>query len=292
MIPDKTDRSLREGNERLSGTFAAIHQEPRVHHRKLEALTRLGFAARGLMYMLVGFLAVWWGRAEDASGALEYLNGGTGKLVLGVMAVGFGAYSFWRLAGAWLDSEGRGSDRKGIAIRLGGAGSGLVYLGFAYYAARLAIGGHGGGSGDKAKEGAATALSLPGGQGLVELAAAALLLVGLYQFYKAARGKFFRHLDGKAANAGWVRLTGRLGYATRGIVFLIMAYFLGLAGLHERAGEAGGMEAALASLPHTARLVVGSGLFLFGLFSLVEARHRRIGDPAGELSARLSQKAG
>jgi hypothetical protein len=258
-----------------------------LRHRKLEALTRLGFAARGFMYILVGFLALWWGRTEDASGALEFLNGGLGKLVLGVMAVGFASYAFWRLAGAWLDSEGRGSDRKGIAIRLGGAGSGIIYLGFAVQAARLLLGGHGGqGSGGKAREGAAAALSLPGGQALVVMAAITLLLVGGYQFVKTARGKFFRHLDGKAGRAGWVRFTGRAGYATRGVVFLIMAWFLGLAALHHKAGEAGGMDRALASLPHMAQLIVAWGLLLFGLFSLVEARHRRIGDPAAMMSRR------
>jgi hypothetical protein len=254
-----------------------------LHHRKFEALTRLGFAARGFMYMLVGFLALWFGRSEDASGALEFLNGGAGKLALAVMALGFAAYAFWRLAGAWLDSEGHGSDRKGIAVRLGGAGSGLVYLGFAFYAARLLLGGHGG-SGSKAREGAATALSLPGGQTLVVLAAFALLLVGGYQFVKAARDKFLHRLDGGAAGAGWIRLVGRAGYAARGVVFLIMAYFFGLAALHHSAREAGGMDEALASLPHTIQLVVASGLALFGLFSLVEARHRRIGNPAAMMT--------
>jgi hypothetical protein len=261
-----------------------------VPHRKFERLTRLGFAARGFMYMLVGFLAVWWGRAEDASGALRFLNRGVGKGVLVAMAVGFAFYALWRLLGAWMDSEGHGSDRKGVAIRLGRAGSGLVYLGFAYTAARLAIAGGGGqGSGERAREGAATALSLPGGQALLALAAIALLLGGGYQFVKAARGKFFRHLDPNAANSAWVQLTGRAGYAARGIVFLVIGYFVGLAALHERAGEAGGMHEALASLPRAPRLIVGSGLLLFGLFSLIEARHRRIGNPSAQLAGRVRQ---
>jgi hypothetical protein len=240
------------------------------------------------MYMLVGFLAIWWGRAEDASGALRYLSRGSFKPVLIVMAVGFAAYALWRLLGAALDSEGHGSDRKGVAIRLGHAGSGLVYSGFAFTAARLAIGAGGGqGSGARARQGAETALSLPGGQILLGLAAIALLLGGGYQFVKAARGKFLRHLDREAANAAWVKLTGRAGYAARGIVFLVIGYFVGLAALHERAGEAGGMHEALASLPRSIRLIVGAGLLLFGLFSLIEARHRRIGSPSARLAARL-----
>jgi hypothetical protein len=263
-----------------------------VHHRKMEMLTRLGFAARGFMYMLVGFLAVWWGRAEDASGALKYLSNGSGKPVLLVMAVGFGAYALWRLLGAALDSEGHGSDPKGIAIRVGGAGSGLIYAGFAYSAVRLALGGHGGqGSGERAREGAAMALSLPGGQALLVVAAIGLLLGGGYQFVKAARGKFLRHLDPKAAHARWVQLTGRCGYSARGIVFLVIAGFLGLAALHQSASEAGGMHDALASLPRAVRLIVGSGLILFGMFSLVEARYRRMGNPTAKLAGHLREAA-
>jgi hypothetical protein len=263
-----------------------------VHHRKFELLTRLGFAARGLMYMLVGFLAAWWGKAEDPSGALGFLHARTGKPVLIVMVVGFGAYALWRLLGAWLDSEGHGSDRKGLAIRLGGAGSGIVYCGFAYTAARLALGaGGGGGSGDRAREGAATALSLPGGKALLILVAIGFLIGGGYQLVKAARGKFLRHLGGAAANAPWAQIVGRGGYAARGVVFLVVAYLFGQAALHESASDAGGMHEALASLPRAMRLVVGFGLLLFGLFSLVEARYRRIGDPSARLALRLRNRS-
>ena len=247
-------------------------------------LTRLGFAARGLMYMLVAWLSLRAGRGEDTSGALEYLNGGAGKAILAAMAIGFFSYGLWRIAAAWLDSEGHGSDRKGLCIRLGGAGSGLIHFGFFYYSARLLLGERGGeGSGERAEQGAATALSLPGGQTLVILAAVALLLVGLYQLYKAVKGKFLRHLDGRAARQWWVQAAGRLGYASRGIVFLVVAYFMAKAGLNERPGEAGGMAEALGSLPHTVRIGTAWGLGLFGLFSLVEARHRIIRDPADML---------
>ena len=284
---------MRARNEASAGTFGEdLFLEQEVPHRQLEFLTRLGFAARGLMYMLVGFLAAWWGRAEDPSGALRYLHDETGKPVLLVMVVGFGAYSLWRLLGAWLDSEGHGSDRKGILIRLGGAGSGLIYLGFAYTAARLALGaGGGGGSGERARAGAATALSLPGGQALLIAAAAGFLVAGGYQIVKAARGKFLRHLGGAAANAHWAQITGRGGYAARGIVFLLVAWLFAQAALHHSASEAGGMHEALASLSRTMRLAVGTGLLLFGLFSLVEARYRRIGNPSRKLEARLRSHA-
>ena len=110
---------------------------------KMEGLTRIGFAARGLIYFLIGFLALRTGRAEDGSGVLEYLNSGSGKILLGVMAVGLLAYGFWRLSEAAINSEGHGNDAKGIGARVGGFISGLIHVGLSLYAASLALGGRG-----------------------------------------------------------------------------------------------------------------------------------------------------
>ena len=120
-------------------------------------LTRLGFAARGVMYVLIGLLALQAGRAEDGAGAMETLNGGAGKLLLALMAAGFTAYGLWRLADAALDNEGHGSDAKAWLMRVGGAASGVAHLGLAYLAAGLAHGSGGGEAGsDSARDGAAT----------------------------------------------------------------------------------------------------------------------------------------
>ncbi len=252
-----------------------------MNRGKLEMLTRLGFAARGVMYVLIGLIALQAGRAEDGAGALESLDGSTGKILLALMALGFVAYGAWRLADAVLDNEGHGSDGKGLAMRIGGAASGLIHLGLAWFAAGLALGDRSSGTGgDSTQSGAATALDLPGGWMLLLAAAAGLLLVGLYQLVNAAKGTFLRRLDPRASGQTWVRVAGRAGYAARGIVFLIMAWFLGQAGLAGRAGEAGGMGEAVDSLPQNVELGVAVGLLLFGLFSFVEARHRRLHDPA------------
>jgi hypothetical protein len=72
---------------------------------------------------------------------------------------------------------------------------------------------------------------------------------------------------------------GRAGYAARGIVFVIIGWFVLQAGLSSEAEQAGGMEQALASLSGALLSAVALGLLLFGLFSFVEARFRRINDP-------------
>jgi hypothetical protein len=247
----------------------------------LEMLTRIGFAARGVMYLIIGYLALRFGRAEGNEGALATLAEGSGKLLLGIMALGFVAYSVWRLSEALVDTEGHGSDAKGKAARIGGALSGVIHLGLAIVAANLAFG-RGGGSaagGSGAEQGAATALALPGGSALLLVAGLGLIGAGLWQLVRAAKADFLRHLDGRAAGQPLVTWLGRAGYAARGIVFVIIGWSLLQAGLSDRAAEAGGMSQALGSLSGPLLAAVALGLLLFGLFSFVEARYRRINDP-------------
>ncbi|MFN3387401.1 MAG: DUF1206 domain-containing protein [Allosphingosinicella sp.] len=256
---------------------------------KLEAMTRAGFAARGIMYLLIGFLSLGAGRAQDGSGALRYLDSGPGEILLALMALGFFGYGLWRLSEAAVDTEGHGDGAKGAAVRIGGAVSGFIHLGLGLLSAKLALGGGGGGGSSSSEQGAETALGLPGGTFLLTAAAIVLVAVGLYQLAKAWKADFLKHLEPGATRQAWVVWIGRAGYAARGVVFAIMGWFLWQAARESQASEAGDMGAALTSLPGTLQAAVAAGLMLFGLFSLVEARFRRINDP--KVVERLRQRA-
>jgi hypothetical protein len=246
---------------------------------RLTTLTRLGFAARGLLYLVVAWLILRTGRTEDVSGALSYLGEGGGRILLFVVAAGLVGYGLWRLSDAVLNIERHESDAKGLGKRAGSAASGIIHLFLAWQAVRLIRGtGAGGGSGGGAEQGAATALSLPGGTLLLLLGGLVLLGVGIFQLIKAAKGSFLKTLDNRVANEAWVKWSGRLGYAARGVVFLLSGYFLIRAGLAAQASEAGGMEEALSWLTSPWDVIVALGLAGFGLFSLVEARYRVIRD--------------
>ena len=243
---------------------------------RLTTLTRLGFAARGLLYLVIALLVIRAGRAESPSGALQYLGEGGGRLLLIVMAAGLFAYSLWRLADAAFDIERHGSERQGALERLGAAASGLVHLLLGWQAVRLAQGAAS--AGDGTREGTQSALQLPGGGALVVAAGLILLAVGVFQLVKAVKASFLQHLEPRIAGRPWVRWSGRAGYAARGLVFLISAFFLVKAGLQERASEAGGTAEALSWLSSPIDLLVAIGLFAFGLFSLIEARFRVLHD--------------
>jgi hypothetical protein len=246
---------------------------------KFVLLTRLGFAARGLLYLVIAWLVIRTGRSEDLQGALEYVGEGGGKWLLFAMTAGFIAYGLWRLADAALNIEAHDEDKSGVVKRVGAAGSGLIYLFLAWQAIRLITASGSGDSGGGAQEGTQTALNLPGGALIVVLAALILLGVGVYQLVKAAKGSFLKHLDARVANADWAKWAGRFGYAARGIIFLITGWFLLQAGLAEQASKSGGMDDALSWLSATTSLLVAIGLAFFGIFSLVEARYRVIHSP-------------
>jgi hypothetical protein len=247
---------------------------------RLTTLTRLGFAARGLLYLVIAWLIVRTGRTEDVSGALSYLGAGGGRILLMVIAAGLIGYGLWRLADAALNIENHEPDTKGLAKRVGSGASGLIHLFLAWQAIGIIRGTNqaSDGSGGGAEQGARTALELPGGPLLLLLAGVILLGVGVFQLVKAAKASFCETLDRRVADEAWVKWAGRLGYAARGTVFLISGFFLLQAGLDAQASEAGGMEEALAWLTSPWDVIVGLGLAAFGLFSLVEARYRVIRD--------------
>jgi hypothetical protein len=243
--------------------------------RGLVWLTRLGFAARGFLYLIIAWLAIGTGRAEDLTGALEHLRGERALLIL--ILAGFLAYGFWRVTDALFDSEGHGEGKKGALGRAGAGASGIIYLFLAWQAWRLLKGD--GGSGGGAQEQAGTVMNLPGGTLLIEIAGVILFLAGLWQLKRAISCDFCKHLRPDIQHQGWVKWMGRGGYGARGVIFIVTAIFLISAGLSGDPGEAGGMQDALRWMDSPVNLIVAAGLALFSAFSLVEARFRQINPP-------------
>lgn len=244
-----------------------------VERVSLRTFTRIGFAARGLLYIIIGWLIFRTGRSEDLEGALAYVAEGGGELLMMAVTAGFLAYGFWRLSDAMLNVENHPDDGKGKRERLGAAGSGIVYLLLAWQSIRL-IRGYATAAGDPAQDNARTALGLPGGEVMLAAAGIILFLVGGYQLIKAAKAGFLKHLEPAVAAQPWAKWMGRLGYGARGVIFIITGGFLVKSGMEAEAQEAGGIESALTWLDSPWDLMAAFGLVAFGLYSLVEARFR------------------
>ena len=244
---------------------------------RFTTLTRLGFAARGLLYIVIAMLIFRSGRSEDFTGALiEIARSGGDPLLLAIVA-GLTAYGLWRLADAALDIEGHGPGAKGVGGRIAAGASGLIYGAVAWQAFRLMDGGHAQQQ-NGAEDSARIALALPGGPALLVLGGVILLGAGLFQLAKAYQCSFCDQLDPSIARRTWLRWMGRAGYSARGVIFLVTGFFLVRAGFETRASAAGGMEEAIRWLESPVDLAVAAGLLLFGLFSIIEARFRIIHD--------------
>ncbi|MBE9093314.1 DUF1206 domain-containing protein [Tychonema sp. LEGE 07203] len=256
-----------------------------------ERLARLGYAAKGLVYFIVGFLAAQaafgaGGRTTDTSGALTTIvSQPFGKFLLFLVTIGIVGYVLLRIVQTILDPEHAGEkmDAKRIATRIGYAFSGLAYAGLAVTAVKLMIG-SGGSSGNSTQDWTAWFLSQPFGQWLVGLGGAVTIGIGFSYIYKAFKGKFrqqFKLTQMSNNEQTWAVRLGRLGIAARGIVFTIIGVFLIQAAKQSDASEAKGFGEALASLeqqpfgPWILGLVA-LGLISYGIYSVVEARYRQI----------------
>ncbi|GAB5533906.1 MAG: DUF1206 domain-containing protein [Rubricoccaceae bacterium] len=255
----------------------------------VETAGRVGYAVKGVLYALLGVLAVeaarGGGSAEGQTGALRSLAGEPfGSILLGVLTVGLAAYALWRLSTAVLDPEGHGTDASGLVHRGGYLASALAYGTFAFVAGRLVFGdGGGSGSGGGASEQTQMAFGLPGGRWLVAAAAVALVGFAIREAWRAYSATFMSNLalDGFARHKRTlIERLGRAGLAARAVVYGLMGVSLAVAAWQTDAQEAVGLDGALASLrdaPYGPWLLgaVGLGLAAYGLYCGVNARYRR-----------------
>jgi hypothetical protein len=248
-----------------------------AYEGKFQWMTRVGFAARGLLYILIGLLVFRTGRTEDLTGALEYIGGGGGKLLLIGIAVGLATYGLWRLIDALFGAQGQGAAWKVMCSRGARALIGLIYLYLSYKAARVLLAGRAGAA--DAQDHARDVLDLPGGDLILGVAALIMAVAGVHQLRQAWGCEFLRRLDEGAGQQLWIKWLGRVGYAARGVIFLVAGYLIGRAAIERSPDEAGGLEEALDFLAGPMEYWIAAGLFLFGVFSIIEARFRRIQSP-------------
>lgn len=257
---------------------AARHAAPWV-----EGLARAGYATRGIVYLIIGYLA---GRAafgpsspgdtRDALDQVEKQPGGDWMLI--ALAIGFVGFALWRFVQAALDPEDKGSDPKGLALRARYVFSGLIHCALALSAYRLGTGGSREGGGWYAQ-----ALS-PLGRVAVGIAALGFLGYGVYQVYRAYRSKLDKQLDLSSLDSEvrrWVVRAARAGITARGVVFSVIGVLLAQAALRRSPEDEPGLQGALRTLhdqPYGRYVLalVAVGLACYGVFELVRARYRRI----------------
>ena len=246
-------------------------------------LARLGYAAKGVVFLLIGWIALRAGMEagspEGASGALASLTGETGGRIL--ITIGLLCHVAWRFVQAFLDPEHHeDNDAKRIAIRVFYAMSGVIYLSLAYTAWQLSRG-ESSGSDDGQQVWIQKVLEQPFGTWLVMLAGIGVMLYGLHQLYESWKGDINKRMSGTDAKVSrGVRILGRVGTAARGFVFLPIGWFIFNAGRLYRAEEAANTEEVLQMLGQGWLLMaVAIGLMAYGLHQIAKAVYRRIEQP-------------
>lgn len=256
----------------------------------IERLARLGYLAKGIVYTIVGVLAVQsafgaGGQTTDTKGALGAIASQPfGKFLLALLTIGLVGYMIWRFVQAIQDPEHKGDDPKGLARRLGYAISGVIYASLAFTAIQLILGSGGGGSSNSEQGWTARLLSQPFGQWLVGFVGAIIIGVGFYQIYEAYKAKFRKQMKLREMSPKedtWATRIGRVGLAARGIVFTIIGFFLLQAARQSDPNQARGLDGALQALaqqPYGPWLlgIVALGLVAYGIHMAIQARYIRI----------------
>jgi hypothetical protein len=255
----------------------------------LARLARAGMVAQGVMYLLVGGLAIelalgLGGKTTDQRGALHTIaDEWYGLAALLALAVGFAGYALWRFAVAVLGEKMESEEDVGVAKRLLYAGRALIYAGLCYSAVKLLLTRDSGKSNTEDKA-TATVFDWPAGRWLVGAAGVAIVGYGLWNGYRALSRNFEKDLKVEQMSGGERRLVcavGRAGFAARGVVFTLIGVFVVKAALEYDPNEPVGLDGALQRLseqPYGPTLLgtVAAGLIAFGVFSLARARYREV----------------
>lgn len=255
----------------------------------MSGLARAGFVARGVLYALIGIIAleIAFGHSRqqaDRSGAVRLVAATPfGSVILWLLVVGFAGMTLWRLSEAIWGAAG--PDGHKASKRLASLGRAVLYGVITYGILKYALGlGAPASSNKQSQDLTATALKHPGGQVIVAIVGVIILGAGAVLMYQSWQARFLRRMRMGSASVTTRKVVTRLGQiggVARGAVFVTIGIFLAVAAFDAKPKEAKGVDSALLVFAHTPLgpwllALVAIGLIMFGAFSCCEARWRDV----------------
>jgi hypothetical protein len=267
---------------RASGTARRASDSPAAR-----ALARMGLTARGVLYILIGWVAILIALGQssheaDQQGALQLLAGQSYGLVsLWLLGIGFAGYALWRLSEAAFGVTGEGS---GAGPRLKSLVRALIYAFFAYQSFKIISGAGGGSQAAKQQDLTASVMRHSGGRWLVGIVGLVIVIAGVVLVLEGIRRKFLKFLQLAQLSPRTRRIVewlGVIGTAARGAVFALAGVLVIDAAVTYKPAKAGGIDKALLTLRSQPfgeflLIIAALGLIIFGLYGLCEARWRRV----------------
>jgi hypothetical protein len=253
-----------------------------------EGLARAGYVARGVIYALIGILA--FRIAQGVGGARPNQQGAMNKIahepfghfMLVLVAIGLGGYALWRLAQALVGHTPE-YGKHSTMDRIGAVGSFVAYAAFCLLAISVLMG-KAQNSSSKPSKTTAGVLHWPAGRELVALVGLIFLGIAVFQAYLGLSKHFLKYSKTGEMNEPTLKgftAIGMVGLVARAVAFALIGIFTIKAAWDYSPKTAVGIDGALTRLTHhtygtTALIIVAIGLIVFGAYSMVDARYRKI----------------
>jgi hypothetical protein len=249
-------------------------------------LVRLGYVAKGIIYSLIGLLALRvalgmsGGRLTDPSGVLRtVLSQPFGRALLATIGIGIVAYAAYYIIEAVADLRRRGGGRRGwmdralTIIKASVYGAIGVQALLVVFLNRQPM--------DRTEQGAGAVMQFPLGYWLLMAIGIGVAVYGVSQLRMVWRGGVDDDIDVSRVRreAPWLLALGRFGIAARSLIIILMGATFAASGWQGRASDADGYREALrtiASFNPWLLAAVGAGLLAFGVYQLCHARYARL----------------
>ena len=253
----------------------------------MDGLARFGLAARGFVYVVIGWLGLEIALGQhthqaNARGALAEVvaQGGLGLVLLWLVGFGLGAYALWRFSAA---AFGNSVDGYGKADRAKSAARGLIYAGLCISTFAFITGSSETSQKQEQQTWTARLMRHDYGRWLVGAIGVVVVVIGLYLIYEGATRKFEEQLrvaEMSARTRTVVTWIGAIGTVARGVVFAVSGGLIIAAAVTYDPSKSSGLDGAMRTLANKPAgpwllSALAIGLIAFGAFGFAAARWAR-----------------
>jgi hypothetical protein len=268
-------------------TSLSVSGSQAAHSRGMAAAARIGLVARGIVYLLMGWLAIkiatgHRNQQANQKGALADVASHSGGLVLLIaLAGGFAAYASWQLTQA---IYGTAADGRKTSARLTSLVRCLGYAALCATAISVLTGSSKTGQAQQQAGLTARLMHHTGGRWLVGAIGLVVVIVGVAMMVDGLRRTFVKqlqitHMERNTRRT--VEALGVVGSTARGIVVALAGALIIDAAATADPSKSTGLDGALRTLVHQAYgpWLLGSaalGLIAFGIYGLAAAKWARV----------------